>query len=517
MKRDNVRKDTDKISFDRICYALFDSAAEGLAVVDVNGDIQMANTRLEDMFGYEEDELIGQSIDVLVPKRHQKSHHNHRSKYTEKPTRRSMGGMMDLSGKRKDDTEFPVEISLNHFSSEGKRYIMALVSDITQRKAAEHALAKMNQELEERVQARTRELKESQNMYSVIARNFPNGTINVFDRDFNYVFAEGRELFRLGVTGDKLVGTNYLSRLDPSVQEKVASQLNDVFKGEHLTFALEVGGKYYELHAVPLWDADGLIHQILVVENNVTQQKKAEFNILQALEKERKLNELKSRFVSMASHEFRTPLSTILSSLSLLGRYDKPEHSDKRDKHFGRIKSSVHNLTGILNDFLSLDKLESGQILPNYESLDIKAFVNDIIENLQESISKNGQELKFEFSGDEMVDCDVNMLRNIMMNLLSNAMKYSGENKPIEVVIRVEEGKVKISVRDFGIGIPDADKEHMFERFFRAKNVINIQGTGLGLNIVKKYLDILRGDIWFESEYGEGTTFFVVLPQKIQK
>lgn len=517
MKEDKVKQAKEKISFDRICYALFDSAAEGLAVVDTNGSIQMANARLEDMFGYKNGELIGESIDILVPRRHLGTHHQHREKYTKKPSRRSMGGMMDLSGRRKDETEFPVEISLNHFTSDGNKYIMALVSDITQRKAAELALAEMNQELEERVQARTRELKESQNMYGVIARNFPNGTINVFDRDFNYIFAEGRELFKLGVTSEQLVGTNYLERLDPSVQEKVASQLNDVFKGQHLTFALEVSGKYYELHAVPLRDADGLIQQILVVENNVTQQKKAEFNILQTLEKERKLNELKSRFVSMASHEFRTPLSTILSSLSLLGRYEKPEHAEKREKHIGRIKSSVHNLTGILNDFLSLDKLESGHILPNYEELNIPVFVNEIIEGLQETITKNGQEIKFEFEGEEMVDCDSNMLRNIMTNLVSNAMKYSGENKPIEVNCEVLDGKMKLTVRDFGIGIPEEDQQHMFERFFRAKNATNIQGTGLGLNIVRKYLDILGGDIWFESEYGSGTTFFVVLPQKIQK
>lgn len=505
-----------QISFDRICQALFDSAAEGLAVVDVEGKIKMANSRLEDMFGYAPNTLLGQPVDILVPTRHAASHVKHREAYNNAPTRRSMGIGMDLSGKRKDGSEFPVEISLNHFQSEGESYVMALISDITQRKAAEVALESLNQDLEQMVQARTRELKASQNMYGIIARNFPNGTINVFDRDFNYVFAEGRELFRMGVTSAELVGTNYLKRLDPSVQEMVATNLNAVFEGNNQTFNLEFAGKFYELHAVPLRDAEGLVDQILVVENNVTQQKKAEVNMLQTLEKERKLNELKSRFVSMASHEFRTPLSTILSSLSLLTRYNSPEHAAQRDKHFGRIKSSVHNLTGILNDFLSLDKLESGLILPNYERLNIKALVEEVVDDLRQSIAKKGQEISFDFEGEELVDCDSNMIRNITTNLLSNAIKYSAENKAIEIKVAVIDGIVRINVKDNGIGIPDGDKEHMFERFFRAKNATNIAGTGLGLNIVKKYLDILGGDIWFDSVYGEGTTFFVAFPQFVQ-
>jgi signal transduction histidine kinase len=273
-----------------------------------------------------------------------------------------------------------------------------------------------------------------------------------------------------------------------------------------------VDERQYELQAVPLRDSDGIVNRILVVETNVTQQKRAEQNMRKSLEKERELNELKSRFVSMASHEFRTPLSTILTSLSLVERYSGPGQEEGRLKHHNRIKNSVHNLTSILNDFLSLDKLESGMISCNPEEIDLKAKLEDIADEMQ-SICKAGQAISLIYEGETQITMDKNMLRNIIVNLVSNAIKYSEENKEIEISAAVANGKVQIEVRDHGIGIPEADQLHMFQRFFRAKNATNIQGTGLGLNIVKKYLDLMAGDIWFESLPGKGSIFKFVLPQ----
>lgn len=234
--------------------------------------------------------------------------------------------------------------------------------------------------------------------------------------------------------------------------------------------------------------------------------------IQKALEKEKELSELKSRFVSMASHEFRTPLSTILSSISLLSRYTETSQQDKRDKHINRIKSSVRNLTGILNDFLSLSKLEEGKIENQPSEFDIGELCPEVIDEIQ-GLLKDGQEIVHEGLGSPLfVRWDKRLVKNILFNLLSNAIKYSDEGKKIFMKERLEEDFFLIDIVDQGIGIPDADQPYLFTRFFRAANATNIQGTGLGLNIVKRYIDLVGGSITFESQLNEGTIFTVCLP-----
>lgn len=239
-------------------------------------------------------------------------------------------------------------------------------------------------------------------------------------------------------------------------------------------------------------------------------QKEKELRI--AYEKERELNRLKSRFVSMASHEFRTPLSTILSSADLIEAYTEAEQQAKRIRHTSRIKSAVSMLTGILNDFLSLSKLEEGKVISKAVSFDLGNFCDEILEDLQ-GLLKEGQEIRhLESWHGTKIQLDKKMLKNIMYNLLSNAIKYSNPGDYIDCEVKIKKDKLKLSVRDYGIGIPEEEQQHLFTRFFRAHNVENIQGTGLGLNIVKRYLDLLQGTISFESKEGEGTTFYVNIP-----
>lgn len=230
-----------------------------------------------------------------------------------------------------------------------------------------------------------------------------------------------------------------------------------------------------------------------------------------ALNQEKELNELKSRFVSMASHEFRTPLTSILSSASLLGRYVEDIENKNIDKHLNRIKSSVSNLTGILNDFLSLSKLEEGKVEVNLSQLDIEELCQEVIDATKSLIKKEGQEIIHQVHGESLpMMIDKHILRNILFNLISNAIKYSSDKVFCDVHFTAS--NMEIRVKDTGIGIPLDDQKHLFSRFFRAGNVTNIQGTGLGLNIVKRYIEILNGSIRFESTPEEGTTFFVKLP-----
>lgn len=240
--------------------------------------------------------------------------------------------------------------------------------------------------------------------------------------------------------------------------------------------------------------------------------RKSEAELKELLEKEKELNELKSRFVSMASHEFRTPLSTILSSIELVEAYQKAEQQPKREKHIARIKNAVNHLTSVLNDILSLSKLEEGRIALNPEFIPFDEFCKDIVGDLSLHL-KPGQQINHQaVGGEEIVHMDKKSLRHIIVNLLSNAIKYSNENKPIDCETKIEDGKLMIKIRDYGIGIPKEDHKHLFTRFFRAHNVENIKGTGLGLNIVRRYVQLLNGEITFESEEGKGTEFLVTIP-----
>jgi PAS domain S-box-containing protein len=233
--------------------------------------------------------------------------------------------------------------------------------------------------------------------------------------------------------------------------------------------------------------------------------------VMRALEREKELNELKSRFITTASHEFRTPLGTILSSVSLIARYDEAADSEKRKKHIERIKSSVNNLTEILNDFLSLEKLEEGIVRFNPGQFNLSKLVNDLAEDMRNAV-KAGQTITVNYIGENDVYLDRQLLKNALLNLFSNAIKYSPEEKPILVNVNVENGKLKLDIIDKGIGIPEEDQPNVFERFYRAKNSGNIQGTGLGLNIVKKYVELMEGTISFVSGFTEGTTFTVEIP-----
>lgn len=232
-----------------------------------------------------------------------------------------------------------------------------------------------------------------------------------------------------------------------------------------------------------------------------------------ALEKEKDLNDMKSRFVTMASHEFRTPLSTILSSASLIGKYKISEEEEKRSKHVDRIKSAVSNMTLILNDFLSAGKLEEGKITVHLVAFNIEDYVNESITDLSNFL-KTGQTVNYTHEGDEQFVCDKQFLKNSIINLVSNASKFSSEHKSIDIHTHVTSTEMKITVKDYGMGIPADEQKNLFERFFRAKNALNIQGTGLGLNIVAKYVEVLNGTISFESELNIGTTFYITLPHQ---
>jgi len=395
--------------------AVFQYSTIAILVSDGGGRIVLANRMAGETFGYPAHEIEGLAIEDLIPARYRERHVGYRDRYHQRPVNRTMGLGLDLHARRRDGSEFPVEISLGHYQTEEGRFVIAYVIDISRRKEIEQAVRDQQQEM-----ARVnREIEE----------------------------------------------------LNAALEAKV----------EQRTHQLQ--------------------ETLAVLQHSRDELEKA-------LSKEKELSDLKTRFVSMASHEFRTPLSTILSSASLVGKYTLTEEQNKRDKHIQRIRSAVSNLTDILNEFLSIGKLEEGRIQVNPSEFNLRQHA-ELVCNEMQTILKPGQHIRLGHKGPETVTLDLSLLRNIIINLVSNAIKFSPEGAAIEVETEVGGGRVAIRVRDQGIGISEDDRKHLFERFFRGKNATNIQGTGLGLHIVSKYAELMHGSIGVESELEQGTTFTI--------
>lgn len=383
----------------------------------------------------------------------------------------------------------------------------------------------LNEELESRVEARTKDLalsnealRESQLLYTSIASNFPDGMIQVLDKSLKFLFVDGTDFKLFGMPKNNVIGKHLKEVLSTPELNKTIEFYNRALAGERVSFELSnsEGDQTYEATALPLREEKAYINQILVVFRNITQKKIAEFEIKNSLEKERQLGEMKSRFVTTASHEFRTPLSTILSSVSLIDRYNKTQEQENQNitKHINRIKGSVNNLNQILTDFLSAGQLEEGKISYQPAYFDFKEMVKSTLQGLKNLLKPN-QKIDFQNNCNNNEYClDEQILRNILINLLSNAIKYSPENSTIVLKADCKNDELLLQVIDHGIGIPEKDIENIFERFFRANNAINIQGTGLGLNIVRRYVELMNGEINFTTKEGVGTEFKVIIPIK---
>ncbi len=249
----------------------------------------------------------------------------------------------------------------------------------------------------------------------------------------------------------------------------------------------------------------------LILKEALQKLEQSQQELSDALDKERQLNEIKSRFVSMASHEFRTPLSTVLSSASLLAKYKTAEEQDKRDRHIQRIKNSVNHLNDILQDFLSFGKLSEGKVITSFGETNLKDLLTDILDEMK-AVSKKDQHFVLNCEGDCQASTDKRIFRNVLINLIGNAIKFSDEGKKITITGRSENNKAIITIADEGIGISEEDQKHLFSSFFRGANAINIQGTGLGLHIVKRYIDLLNGEIEIQSQLNRGTTITFAIP-----
>lgn len=653
--------------------AFFKHANMGILVTDDNGQITAINPFALREFGYSEEEMIGEKIEILIPQRFSDKHIHHRGKYAANPQNRPMDLKMDLFGVRKDGSKFPVEVSLGNYASRGGNYVVAFITNISARKIEESEIEKRNIELGNAVMHRTGDLQEAmqqlekskerlenvlsfqrtlldtagamiiatdengiislfnpeatlklgysesevidketpvlfhdkkeierkrkellklfgirpkssfdvlvekarrniheeeqynyigkngvsfpvsltltalrdakgnvsgfvgiavdiserikaekelekvQQLFLQLLHNYPDGIISIIDSNYHFVYTGGELHKRLHSDIGQLIGREMYPRFPEPLRKIVFAMLENVFQDKGLISDFElpypITNRTYIMDAFPLIEEDGSVNYIGVIIKNISKLKKAEEGLREALKIEKNLGELKSRFVSMASHEFRTPLSTVLSSAYLIEKYTSGEDQPKREKHLQRIVSSVNMLTDILNDFLSLGKMEEGKLQAKFSTFNIKEMIYATIEEIKNNLKEN-QQFNYQHKGNPNVFLDRSLLKHIVMNLISNASKFSSDTCTIDIKTTNKNDKIILSVKDNGIGISKEDQQHLMERFFRGTNAGNIQGTGLGLHIISKYAEMMNGNIQCKSQLEKGTEFIITFNSK---
>lgn len=376
-----------KKSSDHVFETIFESVSEGIVVVNKAQMIVATNGAANEMFGYENEELLEQPLNILIPQQHRHGHDAHFNSFVAHSDKRQMGHGRDLFGVTKEGVEFPLEAGLNPFTLNNEGYIMAIVTDITERK-------------------------------------------------------------------------NHTENLERTVKER-------------------------------------------------TQQ------LTEALTKEKELNDLKTKFLSLVSHEFKTPLSGILTSATLAGKYTQTEQQEKREKHLKTIQNKVKYLNNIINDFLSIERIESGKVSYKFSTFPLSKVINEVIYDAN-MLLKNGQNINYPANIDEMlIEFDEKILELVLVNVIGNAIKYSPENTSVDIKVAADKSGLTILIKDQGIGIPKKEQKFIFNRYFRAENALLDQGTGIGLNIAKSHLENLGGNVTFTSIERKGSTFTIQLPANI--
>ncbi|MCJ7935916.1 MAG: PAS domain-containing sensor histidine kinase [Chryseobacterium sp.] len=390
----------------KLLQAIIETAIDGIITIDGRGKIESLNPSALKIFGYEEGEITGKNISVLMPEPDKSRHDGYLLTYQNTGEKKIIGKGREVKGLRKDGSVFPFRLAVSEVQLHDRVIYAGFIHDLSKEKEAEEFLKKYTAELEELVENRTRSLKKM------------------------------------------------LCKLEEAKEEANVS-----------------------------------------------------------LQKEKELNRMKSRFVSMASHEFRTPLSSMQLSIVLIEKYLQISDHGQILKHLHKIKNAIAGLNSILNDFLSLEKLDTGIVKPQAVLFDVVTFSEELTEEMQ-LITKEDQIIIYQHTGSEYeINLDHNLLRNCLMNLISNAIKYSGEQTLIEFSTEINEDRYIFTVTDNGIGIPEEDHSALFQPFFRAHNIGNIPGTGLGLNIVLRYVNLMGGQIHFESKPGSGAAFILSFPK----
>lgn len=395
-------------------------------------------------------------------------------------------------------------------------YYEGTIEDISEQKYIEKELQKHRLHLEELVDERTSELKSSEERFRALAENTHDIIIRLNSKlEFVYVNPIFEKLS--GISPGAILGKTIREIRMPNEVVELEAALLKVFETKELNkHEMQLpNGSWFDWSIIPEFDLGGNVVTIVLNGRDITERINLEESIKNALENEKVLNEMKSKFISTASHEFRTPLTTVLSSAELLERYGRKWNVEKYNEQILNIRNSVDYLTQLINDILTIGKAETGKMELNLKQLDFYEFCLNIIKEIT-SLTTYKHMISFNYLTEhKYFFLDEKLLRFILMNLLTNSIKYSPAGGKIELVTDYTTDQLIIKISDEGIGISEKDQKVLFEPFHRGSNIQNIPGTGLGLSIVKRSVELLNGRIEIKSEVNCGSTFTIFIPVEL--
>ncbi|NEQ78823.1 MAG: PAS domain S-box protein, partial [Moorea sp. SIO2I5] len=477
---------------------VFDEAPIGMSLSDLDYQFIQVNRAFSEMLGYTKSELMTlNGLTITHPEDLEKA----------KPyIRQVIQGEIDsfkleIRYRKKNQDTLWGNLTMMAMRNQAGEIlcILSMVEDITERKQAEEAV----RHSEERFRAIIEDQTE------LICRLKLDGTLTFVNDAYCRYFDKDRS---------ELVGKVFLPKMPPEDEDIVTRNFrslsveNPINTYEHRVLLDSGEIRWQQWSDRAMFDENGQFIECQAVGRDITELKQAEADILNALAKEKELSQLRSGFVSLVSHEFRTPLTTIQSSAQMLQRYEQKLSPEKKQKHHDKIQHAVLRMTQLLDDVLTIGKADAGKLKFEPEPIDLVAWCQDILENIKINLGSKHNLMFISHGSCQDALIDERLLSHVVNNLLLNAIKYSPEGGTIKFELNCNSSTAVIQVQDQGIGIPTKDQEKLFESFERASNVGSIPGTGLGLAIVKKCLDLHEAKIAVNSEVGVGTTFTVTLP-----
>ena len=484
---------------------LVDAAPDGMIVCDQAGTILLVNSEVERMFGYARDELLGARIEKLIPERLRKRHEGHVSGFTGAPRLRPMGSGLDLHGRRKDGTEFPVEISLSPIKTPEGLMVTAGIRDVSDRRHLE------------------REAKRA-NAYLTSAVDAVQDAFALFDEQDRVLMMNSTARQLLGSTVDRgVVGVKFEELLDDALDNAVfdfSNESRDSLRRRWIAYhkvptgTLEVRtgtGRYLRVTERKTAE-QGTVSVI----SDITDDVRHEEELLDARENAEAASAAKSEFLSSMSHELRTPLNAILGFAQLLERDRKQPLSDRQLERLGHVLRGGEHLLRLIDDVLDLSRIEAGRISMSSEPVEISEVLQEVVHTLEPMAARaqiHIEQPKISESILPHVLADRTRLAQILMNFGSNAIKYGKPGGHVWFEVTQRASQVRITVIDDGIGIPDDKRDRVFEPFQRAGQETGpIEGTGIGLTISKRLAELMKGLVGFESEVGRGSRFWIDIP-----
>ena len=483
--------------------AVLDSAPDAVVIVDPGGEIRLVNEQTERLFRYPRGELIGRPVEDLLPERYRGVHVAHRQGYVEDPRRRPMGLGLDLSGRRKDGTTFPVDISLGHLTTDVGILTMAFIRDMAERRAAE----------------------ESQARLAAIVQASHDAMLATTDDGIVMDWNPGAEHL-LGFTAEEMVGRSVDSLMlhDHRAEEKalVRRAAETLMPDEYETTLLRKDGTTVAVSVTlsPIHGASPSSGGIAWVCRDVTERKAAEtalqereLLLARARDQALEASRLKSQFLANMSHEVRTPMNGVLGMAQLLLQ----TNLDMRQRRYVlALSNSGQHLLEILNDILDFSKIEAGKLETEERDFDLLGLLEGVISLLSSPAHDKGLRLDLEIEPDaaSWVRGDPSRLRQMLINLLGNAVKFTDEGSVGLRVCRVGPDRLRFEVVDTGIGIDASDHSRVLDPFYQAdaSTTRRFGGTGLGLAICRQLAGLMGGVLDFSSELGRGSTFWFEVP-----